>query len=227
MSSKASRTKRSPQMLIKETIYRTKKFFHRALTNLKSFLLERYQKLPKTPCSNPINSTMKSKLHGVDNFCRSLSQQWDNSTETVKKKDRHLSPEEQAKGDEQCSKSFKNAGDFSELEHLKENKKVSKISSGRKQEESSLLAAVALAQKMKELEMMDVNDMDHVMDVEEVLHLYSRLTCPAYLEIVDKFFMDMYSEFNVPQASRSSSMRKLGSAASVHSSMRSLGPLKL
>ncbi|KAL0342022.1 UNVERIFIED_CONTAM: hypothetical protein Scaly_1864800 [Sesamum calycinum] len=224
MSSKASRTKLSPQMLIKETLYGTKKFFHRAFTNLKSFILERYQKLPKTPCAN---SAMKSKLHGVDNFCRSLSQQWDNSTETVKKKERHLSPEVQTKGDEQCSKSFKNAGDCSELEHLKEHRKVSKLSSGRKQEESSLLAAVALAQKMKELEMMDVHDMDHVMDVEEVLHFYSRLTCPEYLEIVDKFFMDMYSEFNVPQASRSSSMRKLGSAASVHSSMRSLGPLKL
>ncbi|KAL2243343.1 uncharacterized protein LOC105157632 [Sesamum indicum] len=223
MLSKASRTKLSPQMLIKETLHRTKKFFHRAFTNLKSFILGRYQKLPKTPCANPINCTMNSKLHGVDNFCRSLSQQWDNSTETVKKKERHLSPEVQTKGDDQCSKSFKNAGDCSELEHLKEGK----ISSGRKQEESSLLAAVALAQKMKELEMMDVNDMDHVMDVEEVLHFYSRLTCPAYLEIVDKFFMDMYSEFNVPQASRSSSMRKLGSAASVHSSMRSLGPLKL
>ncbi|KAK4428095.1 hypothetical protein Salat_1578500 [Sesamum alatum] len=224
MSCKTSRTKLSPQMLIKETLYRTKKFFYKAFTNLKSFILERYQKLPKNPYASPINNTMKSKLHGVDNLCRSLSQQWDNSTDqtVMKKKERHLSPKVETKGDGQ---GCKNAGDCSGLE---QDKKVSKISSGRKQEEeSSFLAAVALAKKMKELEMMDVNDMDHVMDVEEVLHYYSRLTCPAYLEIVDKFFMDMYSEFNVPQASRSSSMRKMGSAASVHSSMRSLGPLKL
>ncbi|KAL6559885.1 hypothetical protein OROGR_005002 [Orobanche gracilis] len=91
---------------------------------------------------------------------------------------------------------------------------------------------------MKDLEMMDVDDMDHVMDVEEVLHYYSRLRCPTYAGIVERFFTDMYSEFNVAQPSRSGSMREMGSAsahssmrkmgsASAHSSMRSLGPLKL
>ncbi|KAG5512776.1 hypothetical protein RHGRI_038823 [Rhododendron griersonianum] len=44
-----------------------------------------------------------------------------------------------------------------------------------------------MAQKMKELEMMDVNDVDHVLDIEEVLHLYSRLKSPVYPDIVNKF----------------------------------------
>ncbi|KAJ8749798.1 hypothetical protein K2173_013201 [Erythroxylum novogranatense] len=57
-----------------------------------------------------------------------------------------------------------------------------------------------VAQKIKELEMMDVSNVDHILDVEEVLHYYSRLTCSAYLEIVDRFLMDMYAEFSGPPA---------------------------
>ncbi|EPS67424.1 hypothetical protein M569_07353, partial [Genlisea aurea] len=98
---------------------------------------------------------------------------------------------------------------------------------------SSVAAAEALSKRMKELEMMDVNDMDHVLDVEEALHYYSRLTCPAYQHIVDHFFTDMYLEFHEPPQAptpsmdlNASSMRKLG-PASLHSSMRSLGPIKL
>ncbi|KAI3455428.1 hypothetical protein Pfo_012091 [Paulownia fortunei] len=229
MSSKLSRTKVKPQMFLKETLYRTKKFFHKTFRNLKSFILVGYQKLSTTPTANPIFSggnKINSKLQELDNFYRSFSKQWD-SIEVVKKKEGQLSPNVQTKEDEQYSKNSTSTADCSGLEDLKEERKASKYS-GRKQKESSFMAAEALAQKMKDLEMMDVNDMDHVLDIEEVLHYYSRLNCPSYLEIVDKFFMDMYSEFHVPQPSRSvnSSMRKLGSA-SVHSSMRSLGPLKL
>lgn len=72
-----------------------------------------------------------------------------------------------------------------------------------------------LAQKMKELEMMDVNDVDHVLDIEEVLHLYSRLKSPVYLDIVNNFFMDMYSEFFLPQPS-----------TSIENPSRKLRPLK-
>ncbi|KAK7291466.1 hypothetical protein RIF29_06631 [Crotalaria pallida] len=53
-------------------------------------------------------------------------------------------------------------------------------------------------QKLRELEMLDMSNVDHVLDIEEILHYYSRLTCPAYLEIVDSFFMQMYSEFFGP-----------------------------
>ncbi|XP_021628075.1 uncharacterized protein LOC110626468 [Manihot esculenta] len=48
-----------------------------------------------------------------------------------------------------------------------------------------------LAKMMKELEMMDRSDMEHMWDVEEALHYYSRLRSPAYVDIVDKFFTDM------------------------------------
>ena len=40
--------------------------------------------------------------------------------------------------------------------------------------------------------MMDIINVDHVLDIE-VLYYYFRLACPAYLDTVDKFFMDMYA----------------------------------
>ncbi|KAK6124986.1 hypothetical protein DH2020_041260 [Rehmannia glutinosa] len=217
MSNKPSRTKAKPQMLIKQTFGKTKKLFHKTFRNLKSFILVGNQEKPTNPTPNPIFSDIKRdniKMQELDNFYRSFSEKWE-SIEVKKKK-------EEIKGNEQYSTS---SMDYRGIEDLKEEKKARKYT-GRDKKESSFMAADALAQKMKDLEMMDVNDMDHVLDIEEVLHYYSRLNCPAYVEIVDKFFMDMYSEYHVPQPSRSGSMRKLGSA-SAHSSMRSLGPLKL
>lgn len=47
-------------------------------------------------------------------------------------------------------------------------------------------------EKLRELKMLDISNVDYVMDIEEVLYFYSRLTSPTYLEIVDRFFMEMY-----------------------------------
>jgi len=58
-----------------------------------------------------------------------------------------------------------------------------------------------LAQKMKELDMMDSGDLEHVLDIEEALHYYSRLKSPVYLDIVDRFFIDINSDFTLPQPS--------------------------
>ena len=105
----------------------------------------------------------------------------------------------------------------------KKIKNIGNSSQGsRRLQPSFLLGAdggsFALFQKMKELEMMnDAGDVDHMLDIEEVLHYYSHLTSPIYLDIVDKFFMDMYHEFILL---RVSSLR-------TNSSSRRLGPLKL
>ncbi|KAG8388338.1 hypothetical protein BUALT_Bualt02G0115300 [Buddleja alternifolia] len=207
-------------MMIEEIFHRTKKLFHKTLRNLKSSLLKcRKNHLvnPKFPDSNKISS----KFPELDNFKISFSKQQD-STEITKKKE----------ADEQYGKSsIRGCG---KVNNFKE-KNESKCSRG-------YLAADHLAQKMKELEMMDMNDMDHVVDIEEVLHYYSHLKSPVYLEIVDNFFMDMYLEFHLPMPltrSVNNSMRRMGSTrsvnssmrkvgpASAHSSMRSLGPVKL
>lgn len=57
-----------------------------------------------------------------------------------------------------------------------------------------------VTEKLKEMEMMDGGNVEHVLDIEEVIHYYSRLTCPAYRRIIDKFFMEIYSEFSSLQA---------------------------
>ncbi|GFP99922.1 hypothetical protein PHJA_002136300 [Phtheirospermum japonicum] len=224
-------------MLIKETIGKTKKLFHKTFKNLKkSLILVKYHEQPTNPTPNPIfpdgkkDNNNNSKSQDVDkNFYRSYSEKWDDAIEVKKKKtkDGQISSKAQqkTKRDDKISTRSISFADCRGLEAFKEDKNARKYY-GKKPKASSFRGADALARKMKDLEMMDANDMDHVLDVEEVLHYYSRLNCPSYVEIVDKFFTDMHSDFNVPQPSRSGSMRKLGSA-SAHSSMRSLAPLKL
>ena len=65
-----------------------------------------------------------------------------------------------------------------------------------------------LAQKMKELDMMESGDLEHVLDIEEALHYYSRLKSPVYLDIVDRFFIDINSDFTFPQPSAASKAQR-------------------
>lgn len=197
--------KPNPKKLIQETLRTTKKFLHRTvIKTLKSL----YQNLPKTSRSDLIfpdnnSSKISSKNQKVlHNVCMKKNAPFTGLTKDV---------------DEE-----KSVADHSKSRDLKREENARKKS-------SSFRGAEALARKMKELEMMDINDdQDHALDIEEVLHNYSQLSCPAYLEMVDKFFMDMYTELLVPLplGSVNSSMRKVGSN-SVYSSMRSLGPIKL
>ncbi|GMP42251.1 hypothetical protein CsSME_00012122 [Camellia sinensis var. sinensis] len=98
-----------------------------------------------------------------------------------------------------------------------EEKKIGSISQGRGGEACLQIGnggegGYILAEKMRE---MDMNDVDHVLDIEVVLHNYLHLTCPVYLDIVDNFFVDMYSEFLIPKPS-----------VTITNSSRKLGPLK-
>jgi len=61
-----------------------------------------------------------------------------------------------------------------------------------------------LAQKMKAMDMVDASDVEHVLDMEEALHYYSRLKSPVYVDIVDNFFMNIQSELSVSQPCSSS-----------------------
>ncbi|CAI9753805.1 unnamed protein product [Fraxinus pennsylvanica] len=217
-----AKVKPQMQMLLKETFYNTKNFFNVTFQNLKSCLLGGYQKPPKIPLVKLIFSTKNPKLHELNNLCKDFS----DKNEIPKKMEGRLSPEEEMKGDRKFNGSSMNIVDQSGLKESKE-KKTDKYSEG-KQVEFISKNTDALAKKMKELEMMDVNDMDHVLDIEEVLNYYSKLTCPAYQDIVDKFFMDMYTEYYLPPptASVHSSMRKQ-SSVSVHSSMRKQGSISV
>lgn len=70
-----------------------------------------------------------------------------------------------------------------------------------------------LAQKMKDLNMVDLRDVEHALDVREALRCYSSIRSPVYLDIVDNFFTDMYYEFSVPRTSAkiNGSRKKAGS----------------
>ncbi|CAL5331080.1 unnamed protein product [Camellia sinensis] len=99
----------------------------------------------------------------------------------------------------------------------KEEKKIGSISQGREGEACSQIGnggggGYMLSENMRE---MDMNDADHVLDIEEVLHNYLCLTCLVYLDIVDNFFVDMYSEFLIPKPS-----------ITITNSSRRLDPLK-
>ncbi|KAI4387020.1 hypothetical protein MLD38_004887 [Melastoma candidum] len=60
-----------------------------------------------------------------------------------------------------------------------------------------VMGVLEIAQKMKEMGFMDSADFDWILDLEEALHCYSLLTCPFYLDIVHRFFLEIYSDFTV------------------------------
>ncbi|XP_022887101.1 uncharacterized protein LOC111402994 [Olea europaea var. sylvestris] len=180
-------------MMLQESFYKTKNFVHRTFRNLKSSLSGDYQKLPKTPRVNPL---FNPKMQELDNFYRDFSKHWDSGCNKVlKKKKKGFSAKEKRKGDEKssCNGSYKN-DDRKEEKKTDESSTVCQTCMEGKRVEPSSQIVNDLAQKMKEMELLDMNDLDHVMDMEEVMHYYSRLTCPLYLDIVDKFFMDVYRE---------------------------------
>uniref|UniRef100_A0A5B7BJ96 OVATE domain-containing protein n=1 Tax=Davidia involucrata TaxID=16924 RepID=A0A5B7BJ96_DAVIN len=214
-------------MLLRKTIQQTKIFFHKTIQGVKSFLYGGYHMLPKAPPLKPFSSNNSNpEMQQLDQFYRDFSEQWecDHDKVMMGKKKNAMSAKELMKEEhifvknkhEKRGKEEKKVGSFHE------------VRSGEPCSQSANGGGYLLAQKMKELEMMNMTDADHVLDIEEVLHHYSCLTSPVYLDIVDKFFMDMYSEFSLPQPSLSvnNSMRRQPSV-SLNNSMRRLGPLKL
>lgn len=207
------------KMVVEETLYKTKRFFLKTFRNIQFFLFRGYKKLPKNPFSCPVFSASHKigpKLQETDD-------------EALNKEQRNV--------DDQCSRVTDQSG---AVDSKEEEKKARKYSLGN-EEEPSFLATENLVQKIEELEKMDVNNGDHVMDIDEVIHQYSLLTSPVYLDIVDKFFTDVYVELYVPQSSKnlsrsmrkSGSMRKLNSgntsmrklnSGCIHGSMRNVGP---
>jgi len=198
-------------MLLKKAGQDTKIFFHKTLQNLRSFLFGGYQKLPKSSPLNPKSQNMQQ----LDDFYKDFSELWESDSEKMKKNKKTLTySKEPVEEEGEERNSLINKDEDGEMEVTKMG---SNLREGKRGEQFPSISneGYVLAQKMKELEMMDVNDVDHVLDIEEVLHLYSRLKSPVYLDIVNNFFMDMYSEFFLPQPS-----------TSIENPSRKLRPLK-
>lgn len=191
-------------MLLRTSITKYKKLFQKTLTNFKSLFSPTYQKIPKTPLHN------HSSYNDLEKFYTDFTRKWDSENGKTKKRSKNKlvissSSSSRAKQEEEKEEvhlHFHNHND-NEMEKKQEefeekkNKRKLTHQRGKKQDSSSsmLNSKTIVEKKMKELEMLEMSNMDYILDIEEVLHYYTRLTCPSYVEIVDKFFMQMYYEF--------------------------------
>lgn len=211
-------------MLLRISISDTKEFFQKALQNFKSFFCPGYQKLPKTPPHNRFSFSVAAasvmelgtnhNYEELEKFYSDFTEKWDSEKEKASKRNKKkavLSSTKQEKEvRNESSISLNNASLAQEKNQMEkreecgyQNNKRSLTHQRGKQQDSSFNAMVDVREqrtsmvekKLRDLEMLDMSDVDHVLDIEEVLHYYSRLTCPLYLEIVDKFFMEIYTEF--------------------------------
>ncbi|KAG9141092.1 hypothetical protein Leryth_001606 [Lithospermum erythrorhizon] len=207
------------QILLRKSIQNTKTFLHKTLQNFKSFLLDGYPKLPKAFIIKEMFNRRNGnrKIRESDNFWQStLDAVMDNAI---------LLPKMQSIVREQEEGSASTISmPVSDKSVPKEKAQVQRKLENRQESRRRELSSPSLARKLKQLEMLEPSDVEHVLDVEEALHYYSRLTCPVYVDIVDRFCTDMYDQYSLPQPSVSisadNSMRR-------NHSLRKLGPVKL
>ncbi|WVZ01301.1 hypothetical protein V8G54_027370 [Vigna mungo] len=202
-------------MLLRETFRKTKVILHKTLRSFKSFIFGGYQKLPRSLSFNPfLGRSGNATTYTSDQFYNEFYDMLQSDLNRIKRgadnnsMSRSREETEDAANAETLTKesSEKSVGEVGEVE---EKKSKGSCELGKKE------GVYDLAQKMKELEMMNTGDVEHVLDIEEALHYYSRLKSPVYLDIVDKFFNDMHTEFSVQESSisvkRSKSKGRLGS----------------
>lgn len=188
--------KTEPQMQLRETIRKSKVVLHKTMKNIKCFIFGRYQKLPRSLSFNPFLScsgnarTYTTSDQFYNEFYDILQSDLNRMNRSGEINSMNMS-REQVIGTERHVSFEKQSPEKSK--HHEDHVVKEKKKKGNKSED--------LALKMKELEMMDSSDVEHVLDIEEALHYYSRLTSPVYLDIVDKFFTDMHSEYTLPHSS--------------------------
>ncbi|XP_074280968.1 uncharacterized protein LOC141605936 [Silene latifolia] len=211
-------------MLLRNSISNTKKFFLKTIDNFKSFLSKdnAYEKIPKTP---KIEACSKE----LDNFYVEFTSQWDSHKGKLRNR-AHRKPrrsqEVYTKLDQQknyaakenvapviASQSFEfhpqklaDGDTVKRVTKVRNDYVTSRSPTNVVQDEFCAKSVKEsrvnmISQKLKELELMDKGNVDYKMDIEEVLHYYSRLTCPAYMDIVDKFIKEICTEFLGPQVS--------------------------
>ncbi|KAL0010463.1 hypothetical protein SO802_005571 [Lithocarpus litseifolius] len=209
-------------MLLRKTIYKTKILFQKTLENFQYIFFGGYQKLSRPASFSPFSRRSgKQKDHQRDQFYTNFCDEWEANLCKAKESYNNsiMATIDPKKEEDACGESFMKFAKQSPVDSIEEgvvkekNKESPQIEKGEESCSKNMNGACqALAQKMKDLEMMGAGDVEQVLDIEEALHYYSRLTSPVYLDIVDKFFTDMYTEFSVPQASASiNNSKRLGS----------------
>lgn len=195
--------------MLKRSIRKVKIVFHRRLLNIKSLVSKRYNQLSRAPSFKSMPSSNNRKVQQVDSLYRDVSEEseTDHDEVLVEAKKSNSVTMTIPKDWNVSNRSLRSNADKSVGKSTTEEVRV------KEEKKNAKERGCILAEKIKELEMVDAYDDDHIMDIEEALHHYSLLTCPAYQDIVDNFFMDMYSEFLLPEPSASinNSMRRLHS----------------
>lgn len=182
-------------MQLRETIHKSKVVLHKTMKNIKCFIFGRYQKLPRSLSFNPFLScsgnarTYTTSDQFYNEFYDILQSDLNRMNRSGEINSMSMSREQVIGTERHVSFAKQSPKKSKDEDHVVKEKKKK----GNKSED--------LALKMKELEMMDSSDVEHVLDIEEALHYYSRLTSPVYLDIVDKFFTDMHSEYTLPHSS--------------------------
>ncbi|ESQ56394.1 hypothetical protein EUTSA_v10026311mg [Eutrema salsugineum] len=158
-------------MALRSSISNTRKFFQKTIDNFKSFFSNNgtYHKLPKTP-----NNTSTNNPHHhypnpniITSSSSSIQKQFQPKARDYVTKNRALTQPPRR-------------GDRDETLFSKPKVEI-------------------VRRRLEEMEKMMnddiINDEEHVSDVREFLHCYSRLRCAAYLDVVEQFFMEVYSDF--------------------------------
>lgn len=203
-------------MMLRDTIDKTKILFCVTLQNLKSFFSDRYQKFPKLPPFDTFScgcGSCNREDRQRDQFYIDFCDEWEANLGKVRERCNTTimaSEETRKEEDEKQSPSKSKQEVVAKERKIKESPQIGKREEACSKKRNG--KGNVLAQKMKDLEMMEAGDVEQVLDVEEALHYYSRLTSPVYLDLVDKFFTDTYTEYSVPQSSSvNTSKRRLGS----------------
>ncbi|CAL9225061.1 unnamed protein product [Arabidopsis halleri] len=164
-------------MVLRSSISNTRKLFQKTIDNFKSFFFNNgtYHKLPKTSNNTSTNNTND---HPNSNIITSLSS---SSSSSIHKQ---FQPK---------PKDYVTTNKALTLQPRSEDRDETLFSQPK---------VNLVRRKIKEMEKMmndDIISDDHyVSDVREFLHCYSRLRYTAYLDVVEHFFMEVYSDFFSP-----------------------------
>ncbi|CAH8347269.1 unnamed protein product [Eruca vesicaria subsp. sativa] len=161
-------------MQLRSSISNTRKFFQKTIDNFKSLFSnnDTYHKLPKTP-NNPC---MKNHYHHQSqNIIISSSSQTPSIHTPFEPK-----PRDYVTKDSALTKQRRRGdGDDTVIS-----------------EPEVELVRLKLEEMEKIMMNIDIqNDEEHASDVREFMHCYSRLRCAAYIDVVELFFMEVYSDF--------------------------------
>ncbi|CAH8260661.1 unnamed protein product [Arabidopsis lyrata] len=147
---------------------KTNSFFHRTVNSLKSIILRTGKKLPRPKTHFSCTFCRSNSLH-ADNIYASFLNIWESDLKNS------------------IGGPLKLEQMVQEQEQYYQVKKTEACSSHSSRD------CDTMEKKINEMFMTETGDIEQALDVEEALHYYSRIRSPVYLNIVDKFFTDLYS----------------------------------